>query len=170
MFHSLAAAWVLVLTSIAFAASPPVKKPLRVVLVSGAETYQSDQAFAGLAEYLQQAHGMQCEVLTFSPDQTRIIGIQKLLTADTAVFHGDTAQRLHRRNARGHVHCRGADSPARSLRAHCSGWPVAIAQVDGMIAQIHFKGDMARTSGLHRLYSGIRLPHSGRSSLIRYRM
>jgi type 1 glutamine amidotransferase len=73
--------------SAAMAASGAVAKPLRVVLVSGAETYQSDEAFAGLAEYLTREHGMQCEVLKFSPDKTSIIGIEKLLSADTAVFH-----------------------------------------------------------------------------------
>jgi type 1 glutamine amidotransferase len=62
-------------------------KPLRVVLVSGAETYKSDEAFAGLAEYLGREHGMQCEVLKFSEDKTSIPGIEKLLQADTAVFH-----------------------------------------------------------------------------------
>lgn len=71
-----------------FAATPVrAQSPLRVVLVSGAETYQSDQAFAGLAEYLTREHGMECEVLKFSPDNKSIIGIEKLLAADTAVFH-----------------------------------------------------------------------------------
>lgn len=76
------------LTSWASAAtSAPAQKPLRVVLVSGAETYKSDEAFAGLADYLRKEHGMQCDVLTFSEDKTSIVGIEKLLAADTAVFH-----------------------------------------------------------------------------------
>ena len=61
--------------------------PLRVCLVSGAETYQSDRAFAGLAAYLQREHGMRCDVISFSPDGTALPGIEKLLAADTAVFH-----------------------------------------------------------------------------------
>lgn len=68
------------------AASAP-GKPLRVVLVSGAESYNSDQAFADLAAYLQREYGMSCEVLRMSADQTQIVGIEKLLEADTAVFH-----------------------------------------------------------------------------------
>ena len=67
-----------------FAASA---KPLRVCLVSGAETYKSDQAFAGLAEYLEREHGMKCEILSFSADGTSLPGIERLLEADTAVFH-----------------------------------------------------------------------------------
>lgn len=62
-------------------------KPLRVCLVSGAETYRSDQAFAGLAEYLEREHGMKCEVLSFSADGTSLPEIERLLEADTAVFH-----------------------------------------------------------------------------------
>jgi type 1 glutamine amidotransferase len=72
----------LLLPAAAFAATP-----LRVCLVSGAETYQSDQAFATLASYLQREHGMTCEVLSFSPDGTALPGIERLLEADTAVFH-----------------------------------------------------------------------------------
>jgi type 1 glutamine amidotransferase len=62
-------------------------KPLRVAFVSGAESYNTDQAFADLADYLRREHGMQCEVLPMSPDQTAIVGIERLLQADTAVFH-----------------------------------------------------------------------------------
>jgi hypothetical protein len=69
------------------AAENPGAKLLRVCLVSGAESYKSDQAFAGLAEYLEHEHGMKCEVLSFSPDGTSLPGIERLLEADTAVFH-----------------------------------------------------------------------------------
>lgn len=62
-------------------------RPLRVALVSGAETYNTDEAFADLAGYLRRQHGMNCEVLRMSPDQTAIVGIERLLEADTAVFH-----------------------------------------------------------------------------------
>lgn len=62
-------------------------RPLRVCLVSGAETYHSDQVFKGLAEYLEREHGMQCEVLSFSSDGKTLPGIERLLEADTAVFH-----------------------------------------------------------------------------------
>lgn len=67
--------------------SKTAPRPLRVCLVSGAETYNSDQAFAGLAAYLEREHDMQPEVLSFSPDGTSIPGIERLLEADTAVFH-----------------------------------------------------------------------------------
>jgi hypothetical protein len=63
------------------------RKPLRVCLVSGAETYRSDEAFAGLAAYLEREQGMKCEVLSFSADGTALPGIERLLEADTAVFH-----------------------------------------------------------------------------------
>jgi hypothetical protein len=63
------------------------RRPLRVCLVSGAETYRSDDAFAGLAAYLERDHGMKCEVLSFSADGTALPGIERLLEADTAVFH-----------------------------------------------------------------------------------
>ena len=63
------------------------RKPLRVCLVSGAETYRSDEAFAGLAAYLEREQGMKCEVLKFSADGTALPGIERLLEADTAVFH-----------------------------------------------------------------------------------
>lgn len=62
-------------------------KPLHVCLVSGAETYKSDEAFAGLAQYLEREHGMKCEVLSFSADGKSLPGIERLLEADTAVFH-----------------------------------------------------------------------------------
>ncbi len=62
-------------------------KPLKVVFVSGAESYNTDQGFADLAEHLRREHGMDCEVLRMSPDQTAIVGIERLLAADTAVFH-----------------------------------------------------------------------------------
>lgn len=62
-------------------------RPLRVALVSGAETYKSDAVFAGLATYLEREHGMRCEVLSFDATGTRIAGIERLLEADTAVFH-----------------------------------------------------------------------------------
>ena len=73
--------------SLPLASAPAAKKPLKVVLVSGAESYKSDEAFTELARYLEKEHGMQCEVLTFSEDKTSIVGIEKLLAADTAVFH-----------------------------------------------------------------------------------
>lgn len=69
----------------AAAASPA--KPMRVVLVAGAESYNTDQAFADLAQYLQREYGMSCEVLKMSADQTQIVGIEKLLAADSAIFH-----------------------------------------------------------------------------------
>lgn len=69
------------------AAAASSARPLRVVLVSGAETYHSDEAFAGLAEYLRAEQRMECEVLSVSRDGTSIPGIERLLTADTAVFH-----------------------------------------------------------------------------------
>ena len=62
-------------------------KPLRVCLVAGAESYKSDEAFARLATYLEREHGMKCEVLKFSADGTELPGIERLLEADTAVFH-----------------------------------------------------------------------------------
>ena len=65
----------------------PAKRPLRVALVSGAESYNTDQSFADLAEYLQREHGMQCDVLRMTPDQKGIAGIERLLVADTALFH-----------------------------------------------------------------------------------
>jgi ABC-type phosphate/phosphonate transport system substrate-binding protein len=58
----------------ATAASAP-GKPLRVVLVSGAESYNSDQAFADLAQYLQREFGMSCEVLRMCAYQTHSVGI-----------------------------------------------------------------------------------------------
>jgi type 1 glutamine amidotransferase len=67
--------------------SPGAGRPLRVVFVSGAESYNTDQGFADLAEYLRREHGMQCEVLRMSADQKSIVGIERLLEADTAVFH-----------------------------------------------------------------------------------
>ena len=69
------------------AASRAAPRPLRVVLVSGAETYNTDQSFSDLAEYLRREHGMECEVLKMSPDQKSIIGVERLLQADTALFH-----------------------------------------------------------------------------------
>lgn len=77
-----AAALTLLALTLAHAAAP-----LRVALVSGAETYRSDAAFAGLAEYLEREHGMRCEVLSFDASGTRLPGIERLLEADTAVFH-----------------------------------------------------------------------------------
>ena len=63
------------------------RRALRVALVSGAETYQSDEKFRALGEYLQREHGMQCELLRFGEDKSALIGIERLLEADTAVFH-----------------------------------------------------------------------------------
>lgn len=62
-------------------------QPLRVCLVSGAETYHTDEDFATLADYLRREHGMQVEILRMSEDQKSIVGIERLLKADTAVFH-----------------------------------------------------------------------------------
>jgi type 1 glutamine amidotransferase len=78
--------WFLLLSLVSpsFGAEP---KPLRVCLVSGAETYHSNEAFARLAAYLEREHGMKCEVLAFSADGTTLPGIERLLEADTAVFH-----------------------------------------------------------------------------------
>lgn len=78
-------AFVLAFLFSAFAARAAA--PLKVCLVSGAETYQSDRAFAALAATLQREHGMTCEVLSFSADGTSLPGIERLLEADTAVFH-----------------------------------------------------------------------------------
>jgi len=79
---------VLAVPPVAYAADLPAsKRPLRVALVSGAETYDSDRAFAGLAEHLRREHGMECEVLKFSDDHKSLVGIERLLGADTAVFH-----------------------------------------------------------------------------------
>jgi type 1 glutamine amidotransferase len=69
------------------ASAGPGKRALRVVLVSGAESYNTDQGFADLADYLRREHGMECEVLRMSPDQKAIVGIERLLQADTALFH-----------------------------------------------------------------------------------
>lgn len=55
--------------------------------MSGAETYRSDEAFAALGDYLQREHGMRCEVLRFGEDKSSLIGIEKLLEVDAAVFH-----------------------------------------------------------------------------------
>jgi len=77
----------LTLASFTAAAQAPAKPPLRVIFVSGAESYNTDQGFADLADYLRREHGMECEVLRMSPDQTEIVGIERLLQADTAVFH-----------------------------------------------------------------------------------
>ena len=60
---------------------------MRVVLVAGAETYKSDEAFADLARYLEREHGMKCEVLSFTPDGKSLPGIERLLEADAAIFH-----------------------------------------------------------------------------------
>ena len=91
MKRSFLKVWILVCGLLAIsslaAAAAPAGKPLRVCLVSGAETYQSDKAFAGLAEYLEREHGMKCEVLSFTPDGKSLPGIERLLEADTAVFH-----------------------------------------------------------------------------------
>ena len=76
--------WAMASTSVG-GAEP--RKPLQVCLVSGAETYRSDEAFARLAAYLKREHGMQCEVLSFSPDGSSLPGIERLLDVDTAVFH-----------------------------------------------------------------------------------
>lgn len=78
------AAVILALLPMALAAAT---RPLRVAIVSGAETYKSDVVFAGLAEYLTREHSMRCDLLPFSPDGTSIVGIERLLEADTAVFH-----------------------------------------------------------------------------------
>lgn len=72
--------------TLAVSAAEP-SRPLRVALVSGAETYKSDAIFASLAVYLEREHGMRCEVLSFDATGTRIDGIERLLEADTAVFH-----------------------------------------------------------------------------------
>src|SRR5688572_25698026 len=69
------------------ASAPAGGRSLKVVLVSGAETYNTDQSFADLASYLQREHGMACEVLRMRPDQKAILGIERLLQADTALFH-----------------------------------------------------------------------------------
>lgn len=68
-------------------AADSARPPLRVAIVSGAETYQSDALFAGLAEYLTREYGMHCDLLSFEPGGTRISGIERLLEADAAVFH-----------------------------------------------------------------------------------
>jgi len=60
---------------------------LRVALVSGAESYQSDQAFAGLGDYLEKTHHMRCTVLKFNEAKDSILDIEELLKADSAVFH-----------------------------------------------------------------------------------
>ncbi len=73
-------------TGNAFAANAP-RPALKVAIVSGAETYQSDRAFTGLAEYLSSAYGMRVDLMSFDPAGTSIPGIERLLTADTAVFH-----------------------------------------------------------------------------------
>lgn len=77
----------LILSATYAGAADRASRPLRVALVSGAETYNSDQAFADLAAYLRREHGMECEVLRMSEDKTAIVGIERLLEADTAVFH-----------------------------------------------------------------------------------
>jgi type 1 glutamine amidotransferase len=77
----------MILPAMSVAAGAGGARPLRVCLVSGAETYRSDEAFARLAAYLEREHGMKCEVLKFSADGTELPGIEKLLEADTAVFH-----------------------------------------------------------------------------------
>jgi hypothetical protein len=69
------------------ASAAGMRKPLRVALVSGAETYHSDEAFAALGDYLRREHGMQCEVLSFDGDSSSLSGIERLLEFDTAVFH-----------------------------------------------------------------------------------
>lgn len=69
------------------AALPAPAKTLRVVFVSGAESYNTDKGFTDLADHLHRTHGFECEVLRMSPDQTAIVGIERLLQADTAVFH-----------------------------------------------------------------------------------
>lgn len=70
-----------------FALAARAAAPLKVVLVAGAETYQSDRAFTALAARLEREHGMKCEVISFSADGTSLPGIERLLEADTAVFH-----------------------------------------------------------------------------------
>jgi type 1 glutamine amidotransferase len=76
-----------VVASMEAAGAGGTPRPLRVALVSGAETYHSDEAFAALGQYLQREHGMRCEVLSFGTDPTSLNGIERLLEADTAVFH-----------------------------------------------------------------------------------
>jgi type 1 glutamine amidotransferase len=69
------------------ATAPAGKRPLTVALVSGAESYKTDDSFAALADYLRREHGMECEVLRMSADQKSIINIERLLEVDTALFH-----------------------------------------------------------------------------------
>jgi len=88
-YSSLALLCVVSLAGSLGAATPDsnARPPLRVCLVSGAETYHSDEAFAALATYLEREHGMKCEVLSFSADGKSLPGIERLLEADSAVFH-----------------------------------------------------------------------------------
>lgn len=81
---TLFAAWIIAVPT---SHAAETKHPLRVALVSGAESYKSDAAFAGLAAYLESEYGMRCEVLSFDASGTRIPGIERLLEADTAIFH-----------------------------------------------------------------------------------
>jgi ABC-type phosphate/phosphonate transport system substrate-binding protein len=52
----------------ALRAATPAKctQPLRVALVSGAETYNSGQALTALAIYFEREHGMECDVLALN--------------------------------------------------------------------------------------------------------
>ncbi|MDO8540507.1 MAG: ThuA domain-containing protein [Opitutaceae bacterium] len=71
--------------SAAFGAA--ANKPLKVCLVSAAETYQSDEAFTRLGEYLTREFGMQCELVRMNEKQDGFLDGARLLEADTAVFH-----------------------------------------------------------------------------------
>lgn len=69
------------------APAKPRPAPLKVALVSAAETYQSDAAFTRLAQYLTEHYGMQCDLVRMNARQDGFIGGEKLLQADTAIIH-----------------------------------------------------------------------------------
>lgn len=63
------------------------RRPLRVALVSAAETYRSDEAFAKLGEALSRQYGMLCDLIRMNEKQDGFVDGDKLLQADTAIIH-----------------------------------------------------------------------------------
>lgn len=75
--------------SSASAAESPVRRPLRVCLVSGAQDskpYTTDDSLAALARYLETVHKMTCTLLTWDATSAGFKDIDRLLEADAAVF------------------------------------------------------------------------------------
>lgn len=69
------------------APASPGTAPLKVALVSAAETYRSDEAFTTLARYLTEHYGMQCELIRMNDRQDGFVDGARLLSADTMIIH-----------------------------------------------------------------------------------